>query len=128
VADVLNRLRGPFNVSVPGQEAAIAALAEPDWVERGRRHNTLYRAWLAERLRGLGIAVPPAAANFVLADFGSPERAREADAALRARGVIVRALHGYGLGRYLRITVGTAEECTLAVEALAAWATEPAHV
>ena len=39
VVDVLNRVRGPFNVSVAAQAAAIAALAEPGWVEAGRAHN-----------------------------------------------------------------------------------------
>ena len=129
VIDVLNRMRSPFNVSLAGQEAAIAALAEPGWVEQGRAHNAQYRTWLSERLRALGIAVPPSACNFILAEFGSSERAKAADAALRSRGVVVRPLHSYGMGRYLRITVGTVEECALVVEALAAFAaqTEPAH-
>jgi len=129
VIDVLNRMRSPFNVNLAGQEAAVAALAEPGWVEKGRHHNTEYRAWLSERLQAIGIPVPPSACNFVLADFGTPARAKEADSALRARGVIVRALGSYGLGQYLRITVGTAEECALVVEALAAFVAqaEPAH-
>ena len=130
VIDVLNRVRSPFNVTLAGQNAAIAALAEPGWVEKGRQHNSEYRAWLSERLEAVGIRVPQSFGNFILADFGTPERAVQADAALKSRAVIVRSVASYGLGRYLRITIGTAEECELVAEALAAFMaqqTEAAH-
>ncbi len=119
VVDVLNRVRGPFNVSVPAQAAGVAALAEPGWLERSRAHNTRWRAWLGEELARAGIRVWPSEANFVLADFGTPEAADAADRALRARGVVVRRVGGYGLPQCLRITVGLEEECRLVAEALA---------
>ena len=119
VADVLNRVRSPFNVSLPAQVAGIAALAEPGWEAAGRRHNTEYRAWLTRALDDAGIRVWPSEGNFVLADFGQPAVADAANAALRARGVIVRAMGGYGLPHCLRITVGTAEECALVANILA---------
>ncbi len=119
--DVLNRVRGPFNISVAAQEAGIAALADPHWIEVGRAHNTKQRARLSAGLSALGVKVWPSEGNFVLADFGSPERAAAADAALRTRGIIVRAVGGYGLPECLRITVGTAEECDLVVEAMTAF-------
>ena len=55
----------------------------------------------------------------MLADFGTAEQAAQADATLRRRGIIVRAMNGYGLPHCLRITVGTAEECDMVVQALA---------
>ena len=119
IADVLNRVRGPFNVSLPAQAAGIAALAEPGWEAAGRQHNTEYRAWLTRALDGAGIRVWPSEGNFVLTDFGQPAAADAANGALRARGVIVRAMGGYGLPHCLRITVGTAEECALAADILA---------
>ena len=128
VADVLNRVRGPFNVSLPAQAAGIAALAEPGWEAAGRRHNTEYRAWLTRALDDAGIRVWPSEGNFVLADFGQPAAADAANAALRARGVIVRAMGGYGLPHCLRITVGTAEECALAADILARHMEAPARV
>ena len=73
---------------------------------------------LASTLGRAGVRVWPSEGNFVLADFGSPAGAEAADAALRARGVIVRAMRGYGLPECLRITVGTAEECALVAEIL----------
>jgi histidinol-phosphate aminotransferase len=121
VVDVLNRVRGPFNVSVAAQAAAIAALAEPGWVEKGRAHNAEWRPKLAAGIAAAGIKVWPSEGNFVLADFGIPERADAADAFLRQRGIIVRGVRGYGLPHCLRVTVGTAEEVGLAIEALTAF-------
>ena len=118
IVDVLNRARGPFNVSLPAQEAGIAALAEAHWVEAGRAHNATQRAHLTDALTALGIKVWPSEANFVLADFGTPAEADAADAALRRRGIIVRAMRAYNLPHCLRITVGTAEECDMVAEAL----------
>ena len=121
VADVMARIRGPFNVNSAAMAAGIAALAEPGWVERSVAHNTEWRARVAAGLEALGVKVWPSACNFVLADFGDPARARAADQALRARGIIVRAVASYALPNCLRMTIGTAEECTQLLEALGEW-------
>ena len=115
----LNRVRGPFNVSLVAHDAGLAALAAPGWVEHSRRHNSAERARLTKALHDLGIPVTPSETNFILADFGSPARADAADAHLRSRGLIVRRVAGYGLPAHLRITVGTTEECDLVIDALA---------
>jgi histidinol-phosphate aminotransferase len=114
----LNRVRSPFNVSLAAHDAGIAALAEPGWLERCRAHNGRERARVAGALREAGIGVTPSEANFVLADLGSPARADAADLHLRARGVIVRRVGGYGLPHCLRITIGLAEENAALIEAL----------
>jgi len=121
VVDILHRVRGPFNVNAAALAAGVAALAEPGWVEKSVAHNAEWRARLSEGLRASGVTVHPSQGNFVLADFGTPARAKAADAALRARGLIVRAVAAYGLPQCLRITVGTAEECGMVVEALSAF-------
>ncbi|MBC7799342.1 MAG: aminotransferase class I/II-fold pyridoxal phosphate-dependent enzyme, partial [Gemmatimonadaceae bacterium] len=121
IVDVLNRVRSPFNVSLAAQAAGIAALEEPGWIEAGRAHNATYRAWLSDALARAGIEVWPSEGNFVLADFAANDRAQAAHAALKARGVIVRAVAGYGLPTCLRITIGTAEECALVADILAAF-------
>ena len=64
VIDVLNRVREPFNVSIAAQAAAIAALAEPGWVEKGRAHNAEYRPKLAAGLTAAGIKVWPTRGQF----------------------------------------------------------------
>jgi histidinol-phosphate aminotransferase len=121
VVDVLGRVRGPFNVNGAAMAAGIAALAEPDWIEKSVAHNTAWRAKLAAGLEAAGIRVHPSEGNFLLADFGTAERAKAADGALRRRGLIVRAMGAYALPQCLRITVGTAEECQAVVEALTAF-------
>jgi histidinol-phosphate aminotransferase len=118
IVDVLNRLRPPFNVSDTAAAAAIAALAAPGWVETSRAHNTRARTKMAAALTELGLTVHPATANFLLVDFLSAARAAEADRFLRSRGIITRHVKSYGLPSCLRITIGTDEECDLAVAAL----------
>jgi len=119
VIDVLNRVRGPFNVSAPAMAAGIAALSEPDWVKKSVAHNTEWRGRMAEGLTKLGITVHPSHGNFLLADFDDAEKAKAADAHLRSRGLIVRAVASYNLPNCLRITIGTAEECQMVLDALA---------
>jgi histidinol-phosphate aminotransferase len=121
VVDVLNRVRSPFNASVAAQAAALAALAEPGWVEMGRDHNATWRPKLQTALEAAGIKVWPSETNFVLADFGSIEKANAADRFLRTRGLIVRKVGGYGLPQCLRITVGLEEEIAAVIEALGAF-------
>ena len=118
VADVLNRVRGPFNVSLAAQAAGIAAVSDPAWIADGRRHNNTQRAWLTVALERAGLTVWPSEGNFLLTQFASAPAAQAADQALRARGVIVRAMAGYGLPDYLRITIGTAEECAMVADIL----------
>jgi histidinol-phosphate aminotransferase len=125
VIDVFNRVRAPFNVSIAAQAAAIAALAEPGWVEKSRAHNREYRPKLAAGLQAAGIKVWPSEGNFVLADFGTAPRAQGADAHLRRRGVIARPVGGYGLPHCLRITVGTAEEVQVVIDALTEFMSGP---
>jgi histidinol-phosphate aminotransferase len=127
VVDVLNRVRGPFNVSVAGQVAACAALTEPGWVEKGRDHNARYRQEMAAGIEAAGIKVWPSEGNFVLADFGETAKADAADAFLRSRGIIVRNVAGYGLPHCLRITVGAADEVGLLVDAFTDFVRRP-HV
>ena len=128
VVDVLNRVRAPFNVNAAAQAAGIAALAEPGWLEMSRAHNREWRRRLADALTAAGIKVWPSEGNFLLADFATAERARRADTALRAHGIIARFTTGYGLPQCLRISIGTAEECEAVAETLAAFmAHESAH-
>jgi histidinol-phosphate aminotransferase len=107
VADALNRVRGPFNVSVPAQAAAVAALADRAHVENSFAHNEKWRAWLTENIRKLGLRVDDSVCNFVLIHFAGVERAAEADAFLSKRGLILRAVANYGLPQCLRLTVGS---------------------
>ncbi len=119
VVGAVNRVRGVFNVNIGAQAAAVAALAEPGWVERSVAHNTDWRERLAGMLEAAGLKVWPSQGNFLLVDFATPARARGADAFLRGRGILVRGMAAYDLPHCLRITIGTAEECTLVADTLA---------
>ncbi len=121
VIDVLNRVRPPFNVNGFAAVAGIAALEEPDWLEKSRAHNSAERRRLAERLTQSGLKVIPSEANFLLVDFTTTERASAADAYLRQHGIIARQVKSYGLPHCLRITIGTAAECSRVAEVLAAF-------
>ena len=119
VADVLNRLRPPFNVTAPAQVAGLAALADSAHLEAARAHNDRWMPWLAEKLRALGIEVVPGVTNFVLARFPAGAGASAADAHLRGDGIIVRRMEAYGLPEALRITIGPKAACGAVVESLA---------
>jgi len=119
IADVLNRTRGTFNVGLPAQAAAIASLGDTESIERAQAHNHRWRPWLEQQIRGLGLAVNPAVANFVLTRF--PEGEKDSVAAaefLKSRAILVRRMAAYHLPEYLRITVGTEDENRAVVAAL----------
>jgi histidinol-phosphate aminotransferase len=124
IADVLNRVRGPFNVSTPAQDAGRAALGDTALIARAQAHNDQWRTWTTEALRGLGLIVPDSVCNFVLVRFPAEAGldAPAADAFLRARGIIARRMEAYGLPDALRITIGLEDEMRAAVAALAGFA------
>jgi len=112
IADVLNRVRGPFNVSAAAAAAGIAALEDSEALARARAHNDRWQPWFSQRLAALGLELTPSVGNFVLPRFPD-EPGRDADAAfafLHARGILVRKMGAYGLPQCLRITIGTGEE------------------
>ncbi len=119
IADVLNRLRDPFNTNSVAQVAAMAALDDTDHVAKSVAHNSQERARLAAALEGLGIDVTPSQCNFLLGTWpeGAPPTADINEQLLR-RAVIVRPMAGYGLAQSARITVGTADENNRLIAAL----------
>ncbi len=121
VIDVMNRLREPFNLSVAQLDTAEAAMRDRDWVRHCSVVNSEQRARLTGALRQLGVACDDSRANFVLARFADEAEAGAADAALKAAGIIVRRVTGYGFPEGLRITVGDADENGAVIAALTAW-------
>lgn len=119
VADVLNRVRGPFNVSVPAQVAGLAALADDSFIERSVSHNAQWRAWTAERLASNGLKVYPSAGNFVLVQFNNADAAESCRLRLKTQGILVRQMGAYKLPDCLRISIGTEGEMRLACAAIA---------
>ncbi len=114
VADVLNRVRGPFNVSTAAQAAGVAALADTSFFEAALALNERNLRALTEGLEKLGLTVTPSVGNFVLVHFPSGKPAAAADGFLLERGIIVRRMEAYGLPGTLRVSVGT-DEAVVAV-------------
>ncbi|MFK5980575.1 MAG: histidinol-phosphate transaminase [Rhizobiaceae bacterium] len=108
VIDVLNRVRGPFNVNKAAQYAAIAAIEDRDHVDRSVEQNEKWREWVTEELIKLGLEVTPSVGNFVLMHFGK-KNAAQADKFLTERGYVLRAVGGYGFPNALRMTIGDEE-------------------
>lgn len=108
VADVLNRIRGPFNVTMAAQITGLAALDDQEFVQRNLTFNREERDFLQQQFGGMGLEFVPSYGNFVLVKFPD-ELGRNADdilAYLKQNGVIVREMHPYGLSQYLRISIG----------------------
>ena len=113
VIEVLNRLRGAFNVSNEAQAMALEALADQDFVARSRRHNAAVRARFVAAIEALGnhgIRALPSEANFVMVLCEGALSGEAAYNGLAAAGFMTRWLPGQGLGHGLRITVGSAEQ------------------
>jgi histidinol-phosphate aminotransferase len=116
VADVLNRVRQPFNTNMPAQAAALAALEDRGHLGRSVQMNTIGLNQLADGFKHLGLNFITSIGNFMTVDMGC-EAAPIYDALLR-EGVIVRPLANYNLKEHLRVTVGSREQNERCLDAL----------
>ncbi|WP_439497260.1 pyridoxal phosphate-dependent aminotransferase [Bosea sp. (in: a-proteobacteria)] len=121
VVDALDRIRGPFNVNGAAIEAGTAAIADEAHLAAAVEHNDKWLAWTTAELEKLGLAVTPSVGNFILIHFPKEtgRTAKQADAFLTQRGLILRAVAAYGLPDALRMTIGSEEANRLVVAALA---------
>jgi histidinol-phosphate aminotransferase len=119
IADILNKARGPFNVSGPAQFSALASLDDDDFYEASKNHNTKWLKILNEELKLINkIKIYPSIANFILIDFLSNENCENVNKKLLENSIIFREMKGYGLPSCLRATIGTAEENEIIIENL----------
>ncbi len=128
VAGVLNRIRGPFNLSSPSIAAGVAAIEDRAHEEAAIQHNERWLPWLSAEIETLGVHVTPSVANFVLMHFDRAvgRTAEGADTFLRSKGLILRRVASYGLPDALRLTIGTEAENRAFVAALADFMRKPA--
>jgi histidinol-phosphate aminotransferase len=120
VVDAVNRIRGPFNVNGLAITAGVAALADDAHLATAVAHNDEWLGWLTREIEALGLKVTPSVANFLLIHFPQQagRTAKDADAFLTARGLVLRRVEAYGLPHALRLTVGDADANRLVVAAL----------
>jgi len=116
VADILNRIRQPFNANMLAQEAAIAALSDDEYLAKSVQVNAEGMAYLEAEFKRLGLDYIPSVGNFISVDVGQP--AGPVDQALLQEGVIVRPVAPYQMPNHLRVSIGTMEENRRFIEAL----------
>ncbi|MGE6374355.1 histidinol-phosphate transaminase [Stutzerimonas stutzeri] len=117
IADVLNRVRQPFNVNSLALAAACAALDDVDYLAASRRVNDAGMAQLERGFRQLGLEWIPSRGNFIAVDFARD--AAPINQALLREGVIVRPVAGYGMPTFLRVSIGTERENARFLDVLA---------
>lgn len=120
IIDTLERVRGPFNVNSLAIAAASAAVKDRAHVENAVAHNNKWLEILTHELTSLGLRVTPSVGNFLLIHFPdtSEKSASQADAFLTQRGLILRAVTGYGFPNALRMTIGLEESNNAVIAAL----------
>ena len=130
IADVLNRVRGPFNVTGPAIAAGVASISDDHWLDTAVAHNDRWLAALPPALAALGLEVTPSVGNFLLVRFPQEtgRTAPEADAFLIERGIYLRRLENYGIPDGLRFSIGSDEANRAVVAALAAFLGKPEPV
>ena len=123
IADALNRIRGPFNMSTPSIMAGAAAMEDGAHTDAAVAHNDEWLGWVVAEVEKLGLRVTPSVANFVLIHFPQDDGkgAAACDEFLKSRGIILRRVVSYGLPDCLRLTIGTADENRAVVAAMAAF-------
>lgn len=116
IADLLNRVRQPFNANSYAQAAAIASLGDTDYLKRSVELNDLGLVQLSDGLKALGLEPIPSVGNFITVNVG--RSAADVDTALLKKGVITRPVENYGLPNCLRVSVGLAAENARCLHAL----------
>jgi len=116
VADLLNRVRQPFNNNALALIAAEAALADQDHVRESVELNAAERLRLPPLLQSMGLKILPSQANFLTIDFA--RNAAPVHQGLLERGIIVRPMASYGLPNFLRVSIGTRSENDRFIDAL----------
>ena len=125
--EMVNRIRGPFNVNSAAIAAGVAAISDAAHVEQAIAYNSRWLPEVTKSLEALGLEVPPSVGNFVLIRFPQTEgrTAAAANDYLSARGFLLRPVGGYGLPDCLRMTIGDEEANRGVVAALDAFMTDP---
>jgi len=108
ITDILNRVRGPFNVSAVSQAVGIAALKDKEHLDKTISLNSRLLPEFVDFVNSIGLKTEPSQGNFVIIDFSEPTE--KADAFLRSKGILARGVAAYGLPNHLRVGIGDEEE------------------
>ena len=117
VANILNKVKGPFNTQTISQEIAMLALEDKEYLKEVVDNNHKVKKWFEGELKKIDIQCGASEGNFSFIQ-SSEKKAKEISAHLTNEGIIVRQLDSYGLPNCLRITIGTQEEMIATIESL----------
>ncbi len=119
IAEILNKVRGPFNVSGAAAVSAIAALQDEEFTSKSQIHNQKWLDKFFENAKNYSkIKLHPSIANFILYDFSSEENCKKANEIFLKNGVIIREMVAYKLPHCLRISIGNDQENQKVLEIL----------
>ena len=118
VADILNRVRGPFNVTSSALDAAAVAVEDLEFINKAKDFNNEQLSFFERELNSIGIKFIKSYGNFILLKFQSESEAKRVYEYLMDKGVITRPVGNYGLPEYLRISIGLADENKLVIDYL----------
>ncbi len=114
----LFKVKLPFEMSIPAQAAALAALDDRDYLQRSLKLNRMGMALYEKTFSDWKIPYIPSVANFITIVFDTPDQATAFGQQMLVEGVIVRPLGGFRQPRAVRITVGLPEENAFCLEAI----------
>ena len=117
IADIINKIKPPFNTTTISQSLAIKALEDKEHIENSVKLNSEIKDWFEKELKLLNIKTRQTEGNFTLIET-SEEEAEKISNHLMNDGIIIRRLNSYNLPNFLRISIGTKEEMNLTVESL----------
>ena len=118
IADSLNKVRGPFNVSMAAQKAGIAAIKDNKFIEKSKKYNQEQLNFVKNKLSKLNIEFYDSFANFILINFETAEKCQKINQYLLENNLIIRDMKSYNLPHCLRMTIGTKEENQRFIELL----------
>lgn len=123
IVSVVGRIRSPFNVSSTAQRVGVAALADRSHEDKVVAHTAKWHGIATQRLKALGLEITGTEGNFVCIGFPAAEgrTAKDADAFLRQRNIITRAMAAFGLPGHLRVTIGNDDDMTVCLDAIEAF-------
>lgn len=118
IADILNRVRGPFNVTSSAIAAATEAVKDVEFTQKAKQQNNQQLAYFEKELDLMGVSYVKSYGNFILLKFENAHKATQVYEYLMSNGVITRQVIGYGLPEYLRISIGTASQNKIVIDLL----------
>ena len=107
IIDALQRVRSPFNVSLPGLKAGTAAMNDSNFTQASAAHNQKWLGELTQVINEIGLKAIPSVTNFIMIEFKDAKHADDCDIFLKTKGLIVRKIGAYNLPNCLRISIGT---------------------